>query len=304
MRDTLVAGIEKLAQEDKKVLLLTGDHGGALWGNFRENFPEQYINVGIAEQNMVGVAAGLSRLGFRPFVYALSAFVPVRVLEQMKLDVCHDNLPVVFLGDGAGFVYSHLGTSHQSTEDIAVTRVIPNLSIFSPADKIEMNNSLNLAYTSKSPVYLRIGKSDVGDIHEDNLSFNLGDLINLKEGSGKIHFIATGSMVKSAIELTKEFPEAGLSSAPSLKPIDSNEIIKICNNNEVVFTLEEHSILGGLGSIVAEISSLESPVHLCRIGVNDRFSELCGTYHYLLKEHKLDIDSIKGQITKFLNNRI
>ena len=121
--DTLV----NLARNDPKVLLLTGDHGYALFDQFRKVCPAQYINAGIAEQNMVGMAAGLARSGFRPFVYGLSAFIPIRVLEQIKLDVAHDQLPVVFLGDGAGFVYSHLGTSHQSAEDIACARSIPHL---------------------------------------------------------------------------------------------------------------------------------------------------------------------------------
>ena len=115
MRDAFSTTLVDLAKNDERVLLLTGDHGYALFDEFRKQCPAQYINAGIAEQNMVGMAAGLARLGFRPFVYGLSAFVPVRVLEQIKLDVAHDDLPVVFLGDGAGFVYSHLGTSHQST---------------------------------------------------------------------------------------------------------------------------------------------------------------------------------------------
>src|ERR1700712_4849555 len=128
----------RLAVQDPKVLLLTGDHGYALFDAFRKECPSQYINAGIAEQNMVGMAAGLARVGFRPFVDGLSAFVPIRVLEQIKLDVAHDDLPVIFLGDGAGFVYSHLGTSHQSTEDIACTRAIPGLEVLSPADRFEM----------------------------------------------------------------------------------------------------------------------------------------------------------------------
>ena len=119
MRDALSDALVGLAKKDPNVILLTGDHGYGLFDDFRRECPKQYINAGIAEQNMVGVAAGLARSGFRPIVYGLSAFVPIRVLEQIKLDVAHDHLPIIFIGDGAGFVYSHLGTSHQSTEDIA-----------------------------------------------------------------------------------------------------------------------------------------------------------------------------------------
>ena len=132
MRDSFSDALVALAVRDPKVLLLTGDHGYALFDAFRKACPDQYINAGIAEQNMVGMAAGLARVGYRPFVYGLSAFVPIRVLEQIKLDIAHDDLPVVLLGDGAGFVYSHLGTSHQSTEDIACARVISGLTVLSP----------------------------------------------------------------------------------------------------------------------------------------------------------------------------
>ena len=138
MRNALSDALVSLGKKDPNILLLTGDHGYALFDDFRRECPRQYINAGIAEQNMVGVAAGLARSGFRPIVYGLSAFVPIRVLEQIKLDVAHDHLPVIFIGDGAGFVYSHLGTSHQSTEDIACSRVIPNLSVYSPADRFEL----------------------------------------------------------------------------------------------------------------------------------------------------------------------
>ena len=164
MRAAFSDALVRLAKADPNVLLLTGDHGYALFDEFRKQCPAQYINAGIAEQNMVGMAAGLARTGFRPIVYGLSAFVPVRVLEQIKLDVAHDGLPVIFIGDGAGFVYSHLGTSHQSTEDIACTRAVPQLSVYSPADRFEISMCMEMAYRSASPVYLRMGKSDRGHV--------------------------------------------------------------------------------------------------------------------------------------------
>src|SRR5271166_5143154 len=138
MRNAFATALVQAAQLDERVLLLTGDHGYALFDEFRRACPGQYLNAGVAEQNMVGVAAGLAKGGFRPVVYGLSAFVPVRVLEQIKMDVCYEELPVVFLGDGAGVVYSTLGTSHQCTEDIAALRALPSLSILSPADAAEM----------------------------------------------------------------------------------------------------------------------------------------------------------------------
>src|SRR5256714_8343690 len=155
MRNAFSAALVRAAQRDPRVLLLTGDHGYALFDESRRVCPGQYLNAGVAEQNMVGVAAGLAKGGFRPVVYGLSAFVPIRVLEQIKLDVCYENLPVVFVGDGAGVVYGTLGASHQAGEDVAVLRAVPNLRILSPADAVEMAACMQLGLECDGPVYLR-----------------------------------------------------------------------------------------------------------------------------------------------------
>src|SRR5437764_4174448 len=166
MRDAFSRSLVQAARADERVLLLTGDHGYSLFDEFRYRCPGQYLNAGVAEQNMVGVAAGLAKGGLRPVVYGLSSFVPIRVLEQIKLDVSYENLPVTFIGDGAGVVYSTLGTSQQSTEDIAVLRALPNLSILSPADDWEMTACMRLALEADGPVYVRMGKADLGRVHE------------------------------------------------------------------------------------------------------------------------------------------
>jgi transketolase len=302
MRAAFSEALVRLAKADPNVLLLTGDHGYALFDDFRRECPAQYINAGIAEQNMVGMAAGLARAGFRPFVYGLSAFIPVRVIEQIKLDVAHDNLPVIFIGDGAGFVYSHLGTSHQSTEDIACARAIPNLSVYSPADSFEVTVCMELAYQSKSAVYLRMGKSDRGNVHTSALPKVDQKLIEVKPGKpGGITFIATGALVRTAIDIAAEsYPDATVLSTPFIKPIDSKQVTAICQQSCLVVTLEEHSVLGGLGSVIAEIASEFAPVRILRIGVADRFSHYCGTYDYLLKEHGLDREAIEQRIRDFI----
>jgi transketolase len=304
MRDAFSETLVRLAKADPNVLLLTGDHGYALFDDFRKECPAQYINAGIAEQNMVGMAAGLARAGFRPFVYGLSAFIPVRVLEQIKLDVAHDKLPVILIGDGAGFVYSHLGTSHQSTEDIACTRAIPELSVYSPADRFELTACMELAYHAKAPVYLRMGKSDRGDVHLDIPKANVGDLLAVKPGStGDIAFIATGALTRTAVEIaTSAYPEAAVWSAPFIKPINIRQVTTICEQNRIVIVLEEHSVLGGLGSVIAEIASAFAPVRILRVGVRDRFSQHCGSYEYLLQEHGLDQTAIELQIREFLSH--
>ncbi|MBP0598374.1 transketolase [Herbaspirillum sp. LeCh32-8] len=303
MRNAFSDTLVELARKDPRVLLLTGDHGYALFDAFRRECPKQYINAGIAEQNMVGMAAGLAKAGFKPFVYGLSAFVPVRVIEQIKIDIAHDNLGVVLLGDGAGFVYSHLGTSHQSTEDIACSRAIANLAVYSPADRFEMAACMRLAYAARSPVYLRMGKSDRGDVHAAPVDgLQPGQLLCVKPGRpGAAALLATGSMVIAAQRLAEQhFPDASVWSVPFIKPAAVDEIAALCRDSACIVTLEEHSVIGGLGSMVAEIACDAAPVRVLRIGVQDRFTEDCGTYAHLLKEHGLDDESVRLRIAAFL----
>ena len=303
MRTAFSNKLVQLAKLDPNVILLTGDHGYNLFDDFRKQCPAQYINAGIAEQNMVGVSAGLARSGYWPIVYGLSAFIPVRVLEQIKIDIAHDNLPVLFVGDGAGFVYSHLGSSHQSTEDIACARSIPGLSVYSPADRFEVDACIQWAYKLKKPTYLRLGKADRGDIH------NAGDIISQEKLQmikvnklNSIAIIATGSMVSIAKKIASEsFPNASVWSVPSIKPVDKDKVISLSRESEAIIVLEEHSIFGGLGSIITEICSEYSPLRILRIGVLDKFSHLCGDYEYLLEEHNLDPKSITDQIMKFIS---
>jgi transketolase len=302
MRNAFSSELIGLATADPSVLLLTGDHGYALFDDFRRACPAQYINAGIAEQNMVGMAAGLARTGFRPIVYGLSAFIPVRVLEQIKLDVAHDDLPVIFIGDGAGFVYSHLGTSHQSTEDIACTRAVPNLHVYSPADAYEMSLCMRAAYNARAPVYLRMGKSDRGAVHMASLEISSGKLACIRSGGNALTLIATGSMTKTALDIAEmTYPDASVWAAPFIKPIDEIQLVRICKNSSIIVTLEEHSVYGGLGSLVAEIASENAPVPILRVGVNDRFSEHCGSYDYLLREHGLDRAAVEKKISAFLS---
>ena len=301
MRDAFSNSLVRLALADPTVLLLTGDHGYALFDEFRKHCPDQYINAGIAEQNMVGMAAGLARVGFRPFVYGLAAFIPIRTIEQIKLDIAHDGLPVVLLGDGAGFVYSHLGTSHQSTEDIACTRAIPGLEVLSPADRFEMTASMDYAYAADGPVYLRMCKSDRGDVHPSPIdTLCAGRLVKVREGrADRPGLIATGSMVRTGADIAGELGLA-LWSAPFIKPLLAEDVCAAARATTGLVTLEEHSVLGGLGAAVTEITSEHQPTRVLRIGVPDRFSEHCGTYNYLLQEHDLDQMTVATRIHDFI----
>lgn len=294
--DALVAA----ALADSKVLLLTGDHGYALFDPFRKACPRQYVNCGIAEQNMVGVAAGLARGGYKPIVYGLAAFVPTRVLEQIKVDVCYENLPVIFIGDGAGFVYSHLGASHQCTEDIACTRALPGLSVLSPADRFEMTAVMRLAREMASPVYIRVGKSDRGDVHDAPVTLRAGEILKLTTGRARVALLATGSMVTTALALAQGGIDAQVWSVPSIKPLDEGTLARIAQDVDALVVLEEHSVYGGLGSRVAEFVSQGRPKPVWRFGVQDRFSAKCGTYEYLLREHGLDLSTVRAALHELI----
>ncbi len=301
MRAAFSKTLADIARADPRIVLLTGDHGYALFDEFRRVCPDQYINAGVAEQNMIGVAAGLARAGFRPYVYGLAAFVPIRVLEQIKIDLAHDSLPVVLIGDGAGMVYSHLGTSHQATEDIAVTRALANLQVYSPADRHELTRCLELSAKASTTIYLRIGKADRGDVHTETVSANVGDLLQVRQGNVDLAFLATGSMVRTAIDIADQFyPQASVWSAPFLKPIDATIVVDIARQAQSIVCMEEHSIHAGFGSLVCELIAEQAPTPVLRIGVQDRYSQHCGSYDYLLQEHGLDAQTIVERIGQFM----
>lgn len=300
MRNTFSDTLVSIANADSRVLLLTGDHGYALFDSFRAAHPDRYINAGIAEQNMVGMAAGLARMGFHPFVYGLAAFVPVRVLEQIKLDVAHDDLPVIFCGDGAGFVYSSLGTSHQSLEDIACIRAVPGMMVLSPADRHELGAAMTYAHAARRSVYLRMGKADRGDVHAEGAAIDTARLQCLRPGSeGGTTILATGPIATTAVAVADRMDGVAVWSAPSIKPFDTEAFAAICRSSSRLVTMEEHSVMGGFGSLIAEEASGTHPLPVLRIGVRDRFSEHCGSYDYLLREHGLDLETVAAQVAAF-----
>lgn len=305
MRDAFSNALVAAAQRDPKVLLLTGDHGYALFDPFRKACPDQYMNCGIAEQNMVGVAAGLAKAGFRPIVYGLAAFVPIRVLEQIKIDVCYENLPVTFIGDGAGVVYAQLGTSHQSTEDIAALRAVPHISIYSPGDGFELTACFERIMRHRAPAYLRMGKADLGDIHDTQLAASkCSDLLPVTASGSPYLFIATGSGVKLAQKVAASLGGADIVSAPCLKPFPEAALRKLADGRGAIVTFEEHSIYGGLGGIVAETLVGRYSGTVIRIGVEDQFSTLCGNYPFVMESHGLSPASVEARIRKALEENV
>jgi transketolase len=298
MRETLVRMLVDAARRDPRIYLLTGDHGYAVFDDYRTACPEQFLNCGIAEQNMVGLASGMAKAGLRPIVYGLSSFVPMRVLEQIKLDICYEKRPVVFLGDGAGFVYAQLGVSHQCCEDVAVLRSLTPMDIYSPCDGREMEACVGLALAGSTPAYLRIGKSDAGGIHQELVRLNADKLLPIRRGSGAMAWLTTGAMAGRTCAAAA-CSDSSVWSVPCLKPIDEEAVRRICLTHDIVVTTEEHCIHGGLGSIVSEIAAEISGARVCRIGVVEPFLERCGSYEYLLDQHGLTTDAMIRKVAAF-----
>jgi transketolase len=299
VRQTLLRCLLDAARQDERIVLLSGDHGYALFDEFRSALPDRFLNCGIAEQNMVGVAAGMAKAGLRPVVYGLASFIPMRVLEQIKLDVCYENRRVIFLGDGAGLVYAQLGISHQCCEDVAALRPLQHMAIYSAADRHEMQACTLLALDSEGPAYLRIGKSDKGDVHTGPLMFAPGELLELQRGGGDVAWLATGSMTRRALEVARQWPGSSVWSVPCLEPVDKEQVRLICQRHPVVVTIEEHALEGGLGSMICEIAAETARARVCRIGVENPFLNRCGSYDYLIQQHGLSLESIAAKVTKF-----
>ena len=298
MRALLSELIAGSAEEDPGTIVLSGDHGYALFDAVRKRRPAQFVNVGVAEQGMVGLAAGLARVGFRPIVYGLAAFVPMRVLEQIKIDVCFSRLPVVFLGDGAGLVYSTLGASHQCAEDVACLRPLPHIGIFSPCDAEELKICYREAMTSSLPSYIRIGKSDRPVVNVGKLASTRPYFVR-RGPDRKACLVATGSMVSPCAAIAEKLGISCLS-VPKIKPLDAG-ILKTLAPFRSAVVVEEHSAHGGLASALLERTAENGApkrIPLIRsLSLADRFSELCGSYQFALSEHALDDASLLRRVS-------
>jgi transketolase len=300
MRSLLSDKIVSSAIEDPRFVVLSGDHGYALFDGIRKAKPDQFINVGVAEQAMVGYSAGLAKTGFRPLVYGLAAFIPVRVLEQIKMDICYSSLPVIFLGDGAGLVYSTLGSSHQCAEDIACLRPLPNLTIYSPCDANELAVCFDEARSLDTPSYIRIGKSDRPVVNTASLKNTHAHIVH--EGTNSnICVIASGSMVAIAKEAASDLGVSVIS-VPKIKPFP-DELLALAKTYSTWIVMEEHSRYGGLFSSIAERTSETKAGHraqLISFSLQEKFAERCGSYQYALSEHDLSDVNIKRRLQQVI----
>jgi len=305
MRDVLSDLIVAAARDDERFIMLSGDHGYALFDAIRAERPAQFINVGVAEQNMIGVAAGLAKVGFRPCVYGLSAFVPIRVLEQIKLDLCQSRLPVMLLGDGAGLVYSTLGVSHQCGEDIACLRPLPEIAVYSPCEAAELTACWHEARAADYPCYIRLGKADRPTVHAGPLP-NTGPVFTHRSGgdAGGVVLVATGSMVSPCTEFARREGAACIS-VPRIKPFP-DELPGMYRSAAKVIVVEEHAGTGGLWTSVVEQAARRrdpgaTPPPMESVSLESAFTKTGGSWQHALREHGLADDQLAARLQRLIS---
>ncbi len=303
MRNAFVDTLCNLAAEDEKIFLLVGDMGFSLFDKFREKNPEKFINVGIAEQNMTAVAAGLALEGNTVFTYSIANFSSLRCLEQVRNCTAYHNANVKIVAAGVGMVYGTLGCTHHATEDLSVMRAIPNMIIFSPADAYESVAVTLAAYKINKPCYLRIGKGREPLIHQAEIKdYTIGKAIKIFDGDDCAIF-STGSISYEALKAAQNLNAAGISTAlftfPTVKPIDAEIIEKYSRRCKTILTVEENNIIGGFGAAVAEVVAGLSGERACvkRIGINDEFTGVVGNLDYLKDYYKISAEHIVRAVT-------
>jgi len=301
VRNAFAAEITALAAEDPRVVLLSGDIGNRLFDTFKERYPDRFFNCGVAEANMVSVAAGLALCGLRPVTYTIASFMTTRCFEQIRVDVCYHHLPVVIVGVGAGLAYAANGGTHHACEDIAILRVLPEMTVVCPADAEEVRLAVRAAMACRGPVYLRLGKKGERPVHAAPPAFRLGEGIVLRRGTD-VCLLGTGNMVAVAQEVADRLAAAGRSaevvSLHTVKPLDDALLTRICADFPLVATLEEHSVLGGLGGSVAEWMADRGRVRakLLRFGTPDRYLHEAGDQEYAREVFGLTAEKIAARI--------
>jgi transketolase len=290
-RDAFAATLERLAAENGKILAVCNDSvGSSKLSGFKTRFPERLVNVGIAEQNMVGVGAGLANGGHLPFVCGASPFLTGRALEQIKADISYSNANVKLVGISSGMAYGELGPTHHSIEDFAWTRALPNLPVIAPCDRIETAAAVEWAARYNGPCFLRLSRVGVPDLLPEGHKFELGKANLLREGSD-VTLIANGTlthrMVKAAEILADRGIEARVLNLATVRPIDEEAIIAAATETGAIVTAEEHTIFGGLGSAVAEVVVEHAPVPVKRLGVPGIFAPT-GSAEFLLDEFGME----------------
>jgi transketolase len=307
MRDAFFDALYPIFQEDPDTVFITADNGAPSLDKFVQNLPDQFITVGIAEQQLIGLACGMAFEGKKVYTYAIAPFVTLRCIEQTKLDVCAMNLPIVNIGVGAGYAYDIMGPTHHTVEDISVMRVLPNLVIHSPADGVCAAALARISYETRSPQYIRFDRAGIPDLYTDrNVNFQEG--VILTRDGGEVALIATGVMVHQAMAVAEELTEQGVEARVidlcRLKPINQELLFTCLHGVRRVVTLEEHLLAGGMGSAIAEIF-MDAGFHvpLLRIGQEDRFVFDNGGREAIWEKYGLDVDSVTERVLRWMGRK-
>ncbi|MBI2449310.1 hypothetical protein HYV49_03355 [Candidatus Pacearchaeota archaeon] len=306
MRNTFINTITELAEMDERIVLLTADLGYKIFDNFAKKFPNRFYNVGIAEANMVGVAAGLASFGMRPYVYSIVPFATLRCCEQIRDDVAYNNLNVKIVGVGGGYAYGFNGPTHHGIEDISVMRSIPNLNVLCPGDSLETENIIISSWLGHAPTYIRLGRGGEPKVHK-SLSKGILKRVNESEDFEDLIIFSCGgilSIVDSVNALLrKKDIKSTVVSVPYVKPLYGSLIADMCRQTKNVVTVEEQTIVGGFGGAVAECLMEDRIfVGFKRFGIRDMFIHTAGDQEYLRNLAGLSVELLYKNILEFLKN--
>lgn len=300
-RGTFGQAILALAQDRPRLVVLSADLGNSSGlDRFKKTYPEQFLNVGIAEQNMVGVAAGLAKEGFEVFITSFAPFLAMRASEQIRMNMGYMNLPVKAVAIGSGVSMAYLGNSHYGIEDAAIMRAIPSMTVVAPADCTEIVKTVFAAVDYPHPMYIRLtGAANNPMVYRQDYEFQIGRAITLREG-GDITIIANGTMVYQSLEAAKLLQAQGIDATVvnmhTIKPLDTHAIDRAVRSSRLIVSVEEHSVVGGLGSAVAEYKAgLQHAPPQLMLGLPDAFGKT-GDYHYLLNTYGLTAEHLARRI--------
>jgi transketolase len=301
MRNAFADEITKLGAADPRLVLLSGDIGNKLFDNFKAGRESRFFNCGIAEANMMGVAAGMALSGLRPVIYTITPFTTTRCYEQIRIDACYHNVPVIIVGTGSGLSYAELGPTHHSCEDLAIMRVLPHMTVMAPADEVELRQCLRAALQQDSPVYIRIGKKGEKIIPKKDDRFEIGRSITVREGSD-VCLIGTGTLLPTVMEAATLLEAQGIAarveSFHTIKPMDEDTVLQAFSNYSIVATIEEHSRIGGLGGSIAEWLARQDRMRgrLISFGTDDDFMHEVGTQDYARAKYGLTAQNIAEKV--------
>ncbi len=302
MRDTVIRTLVELAQHDRNIELVTGDLGFEVLKPFWTLLPNQFINAGIAEQNMTTLAAGMALEGKTVFTYSIGNFPTLRCVEQIRNDCAYHDANVKIICVGGGFAYGSLGMSHQATEDLAILRALPNVAVFAPGDAHEAECVTRAIAKYPGTCYLRLGRGGVKNIHTLPIDFEIGKAVRVQRGMN-VAIFSTGAIFDEVIKVRDNLETSGIRPTvytfPTIKPLDTETILKCANEHDLVVVCEEHNIIGGLGSAVAECMAENNvEARLIRVGINDKYCIEVGNQDYLRNQYGLSAEKITERILR------